>query len=385
MPEIKVNREDIVYLLWCAVHDETPDEKRFSAQDKEELFDACVLHKVSALAALATEKTSFEKSVREAFREDRLNAVRINILFLAETERLMELLEQGGIPHIPLKGYELIKYYPQGLVRQMGDVDILTEEECAEKIHGIMLENGYTAESYGLSHDDVYFRDPFYKYEMHRMLFTEREKQWHDYYENIFSRLKKAEGKNYRYYFTDEDFYIYYILHNVKHIRIAGSGIRSLLDIYYFLSNNDPDFTYIEGELERLGALQEERILRRLAMKLFSRDSGGRISGLDSEEGGMLDALIRFGVYGSQDNSYKIKIKDMSQGKYDSGSKLKYITKRIFCIPEIYSIRCPALYRHRVTRPLIFFVRAFNGVTVRRKKVMHEFGIVLRSGKTDDI
>ena len=381
MTEIKVDRNDFVYLLWCAVHDEMPDEKRFSDQNKMELFEACMQHKVSALAALAAEKTDFDEEVREAFREDRLNAIRLNILFLAETERLLGVLEQEGIAHIPLKGYELIKYYPQGLVRQMGDIDILADNSCKEKIHTIMLENGYNEKSYGLSHDDVYFREPFYKYEMHRMLFTEREKQWHDYYEDIFTRLKRAEGKNYRYYFTDEDFYIYYILHNVKHIRIAGSGIRSLLDIYYFLSNKKPDFSYIEKELEKLGVLREEKILRRLAMKIFSEKSAGRINELDNEEKEMLEALIRFGVYGSQENSYKIKISKMSEGKYDSGSKLKYITNRIFCIPEIYKVRCPALYKNRVTRPLIFFVRAFNGITVKRKKVIREFKVVISSEK----
>ena len=110
MTEIKVDRNDFVYLLWCAVHDEMPDEKRFSDQNKMELFEACMQHKVSALAALAAEKTDFDEEVREAFREDRLNAIRLNILFLAETERLLGVLEQEGIAHIPLKGYELIKY-----------------------------------------------------------------------------------------------------------------------------------------------------------------------------------------------------------------------------------------------------------------------------------
>ena len=209
---------------------------------------------------------------------------------------------------------------------------------------------------------------------MHRMLFTEREKQWHDYYEDIFTRLKRAEGKNYRYYFTDEDFYIYYILHNVKHIRIAGSGIRSLLDIYYFLSNKKPDFSYIEKELEKLGTSEGEKIFRNLAYKIFSDDIDLNDYKLDETEDEYLSVILHSGVYGSL--GMKIQNTLKQNGKNTKASKFRYIMKRVFCIPKPYSRKYPRLYKNILTRPLIVGIRLCNGVTKRKQNVKNELDIL---------
>lgn len=376
MSGTKVDRNELIYLLWCALQGKKPEAGMISPEHGSILLKSCIEHSVSALAADTACGCGFSDEIKLRFSEEKLNAMRINILMLSEAGQIMELLEEKKIPHMPLKGYELIHYYPGEMLRQMGDIDILTGEKAAREIYDMMLERGYTTESYDMKHDDAYTRPPFYKFEMHRVLFSRREKLWHDYYENIFDRLIAEKGQQYRYRFSDEDFYIYLMLHTIKHLRIAGTGIRCLTDIYCFLKKAAPDMEYIERELEALGAGQEEKMLRELAMKLFSLESGGRPLHLTEDQDRLLNALISCGVYGSSENAYKNRIKERSGGKYDKKTKLKYIAGRIFCIPEVYKFRCPKLYRHRLTRPLIFFVRVFNGLTKKRKRVINEFRIV---------
>lgn len=73
-----------------------------------------------------------------------------------EHVRICTIMENAGIPCTILKGFASALYYPDPLMRSMGDVDFLVDTDNFEDANRILRENGY--ETTGKNHDvhDVY-------------------------------------------------------------------------------------------------------------------------------------------------------------------------------------------------------------------------------------
>ena len=83
-----------------------------------------------------------QANVKEAFR---LNAVR-NMLFAAELERLLRILEEAGVRVIPLKGVTLAdSLYGDPAMRACSDIDILIPAGDALRVRLLILAQGYTS------------------------------------------------------------------------------------------------------------------------------------------------------------------------------------------------------------------------------------------------
>ena len=105
----------------------------------------------------------------------------------------------------------------------------------------------------------------------------------------------------------DEDFYVYITSHAYKHYSNGGTGVRTMLDFYAYLSVREEilDFSYIEEECKKLGIDVFEKQNRRFCKKVFSlpqkydRASFERL--LLPEEQEMLQCYLSSGVYGTLD------------------------------------------------------------------------------------
>lgn len=73
-----------------------------------------------------------------------------------EHVRICQLMKNAGIPCTILKGFASALYYPDALMRSMGDVDFLVDTDDFEKANEVLRQNGYAPTS--KSHDvhDVY-------------------------------------------------------------------------------------------------------------------------------------------------------------------------------------------------------------------------------------
>ncbi|MBR2867787.1 MAG: nucleotidyltransferase family protein [Clostridia bacterium] len=61
-----------------------------------------------------------------------------------EHVKICRIMENAGIPCVILKGYASALYYPDPLMRSMGDVDFLVDTDYLEKAGEVLKENGYT-------------------------------------------------------------------------------------------------------------------------------------------------------------------------------------------------------------------------------------------------
>lgn len=76
-----------------------------------------------------------------------------------EHVRICNIMKNAGVRCTILKGYASALYYPDPLMRSMGDVDFIVDTDDFEKAAGVLAENNY--KKTGKTHDvhDVYFND----------------------------------------------------------------------------------------------------------------------------------------------------------------------------------------------------------------------------------
>ena len=127
-------------------------------------------------------------------------------------------------------------------------------ERLAEELESVMTELGYTPEHVGGVHD-VYQKKPFFNFEMHRKLVPE-DSTFAKYYENPWDRAHLGNGKMYEYHFSDEDEYIYMLVHAYKHYDVSGCGIRTLVDEYVWRMK--PEYFETDEKHELLKIITQE-------------------------------------------------------------------------------------------------------------------------------
>lgn len=368
MEDKEKTENTMIYLLRLALHYEKADPEFLKDVDENELYKLCNGHKVTALVSSVLNSTPdsiWNKSTAASLRR--------TVLFDYERKEILKHFEEDQIWYLPLKGVILKDYYPEYGLREMADNDILVDYTRMDDIRKYMIERGYSVEEYGKTNHDSYFKKPIYNFEMHRSLFLSK---LDDYFSDVKRKAIKDENNNYGYHLSKEDFYIYFIAHNHKHLTVSGSGIRSLVDIYLYVNkNNDLDWKYITSQLELLGIKEEEIKLRNIAFKMFSTNN----LDLTEEEKELYDFIISSGVYGNRKN-YTInglrKIKEENSKNY----KLKYMYRRVFLPEEVLKYQLPFFYKHIWARPFLAAYRVGSALLFRRKTIMTE----LKTLKEDD-
>ena len=337
--EIDKTGEDMLYLITCALHSQTPDKDKVCGMDLAALYRYARRHTLAAitydalellgssigegLRALAKDDTVV--SVLTKWKETRDKALRKNLMLDAARKKLFWYMDAEHIWYMPLKGAILKDLYPRQEMRQMADNDILFDAEYEAAVKDYFVREGYEVISYAKGNHDVYDKEPVYNFEMHTSLFGEAHNEvWAEYYKDIQSKLKKSDN-HFQYSFTDEDFYIYFIVHAFKHFDGCGTGIRYFVDSYVYQNAKNLNRGYIEGELDKLGVLAFEKTFRSISMKIFGK--GETVSQLNTEEYSMLCDSMFAGTYGNLQSGIDKKLHKI-QGNEDRITKN---TDTLFC------------------------------------------------------
>ena len=186
----------------------------------------------------------FEKSIYRAMAQEVEQEKALSMLLSALSEK--------EIPHMILKGYVLKALYPSTDMRYMGDIDILLPPCHSEAARKILQGMGFRINFENMRELNA-VNDRGVDLEIHLDMVSPDYADWHAYYEDIWERAIKGEG--YAYSLSDEDYFIYHIVHLTKHYKGTGIGPRVFLDVFLYLSKKREslDFSYLEKELTKLG------------------------------------------------------------------------------------------------------------------------------------
>ena len=354
------------YIRLISLYLNNKEDPNYEVNDQKLAFFLKVSkgHSLTALLyqVLKNTKVKIEQDKFDAIEGSYAANVRKSLAFLKEREELYRYLNENKIDYLPLKGIILNDYYPDPLVREFADNDILFKDENSELIKKFFVSKSYKVEAYKKGVHDVYHKKPFFNFEMHRALFYPAEDiaQYVTYFENILDKAPIKEG--YEHYLSNEDFYIYFTAHSYKHYRVSGCGIRTLIDYYLFIKKNKLDFTYINQELEKLDLLDFSNKISSLSLKLFDDET------LSQEEEEMLLYIASSGTYGSTEHAVKKGVKE--KGKYG------YLMSRLFPPLSFYKSAYPWAYKCRILIPIAWFMRFFRILFKNPKGAREEIKII---------
>ncbi|MBO4666750.1 MAG: nucleotidyltransferase family protein, partial [Bacilli bacterium] len=181
-------------------------------------------HSLKAIlyAALSSTKAQVNEEYLKKLEEYYLLTLRKAVLFDKERNELYEYLNNNQIDYLPLKGIILKDYYIDPYTREFADNDILFDEKKDKLVKDFFVKKDYTVELFKKSNHDVYIKEPFFNFEMHRALFGETgdNKKNIVYFKDYLSKAPIKE--NYEHELSNEDFYVYFTAHTYKHFHVSG-------------------------------------------------------------------------------------------------------------------------------------------------------------------
>jgi len=307
-------------------------------------------HNLVSIMAQAMEKLGFESDsdIWKRWLKEKNQLIYKSVLMDVEREAIQDFFEKNNIWYMLLKGMVIRKYYPAPELREMADNDILFDNKYSKEVYEFMTARGYKSDDYNKGYHDEYLKPPAYNFEMHRQLVSSKERpKWYEYYKDVKSILIKDTNENRetaannesnntsnQFYFSDNDFYVYFIVHTYKHFLNSGMGLRTVLDVYLYVSNLQEklDFDYIEEQLKKLDAYDFEQTFRSIAFKMFDENLEDRKwwDLFDVKEQEMLSYVLDAGTYGNLENSVVHKMGYTKGEKKKTSDKARYIFRRLF-------------------------------------------------------
>ena len=400
MKDILQSGYNLIYLVTCALHGRVPETEVMKQMDLAEVYRMAKFHALTSMSYMALdayvkanpeEAAGFDAQLLTDWKNAKNKAIYKQMMMDAEREAILSHMEEQGIWYMPLKGIFLKELYPKSGMREMVDNDILFDIEYRKHIREFMVDRGYKDEHCGGPVHDMYLKMPFYNFEMHVMLYARYNSQlFYDYYKDVKARLIKDEGNGYGYHFSDEDFYIFVLIHAYKHYESGGFGIRTLLDLYvYTQAKGDTlDWAYLQGEMDKLGIAGFEKSCRELAEKLFdvARCDCALAAGvtdydaiLTDDDKTDMEFFLSAGSKGTTRIAFTQRLGRMVDDEEDItlGVRLKYLYKRLFPEMGFYESAAPVVYRHKVLLPFYMAYRLSVKAFRRRDAIWNEVKFIL--------
>ena len=347
MKELSNQKKNIISLIQNVFLGEKPDLIDLNAK---KVCDLAKKHSIEYIIYLGL--SNYNIPMDEGFVNHAKVVAAKSVNQTLELELIKKVFSSNNINFMPLKGSILQKMYPKIEYRNMADIDILVREEDLKNAGEILKELGYNEAELGGYHD-VYEKPPYMHIELHRGLI-------HDlfeiaaYYRNIWDsdHIYHKEGSR-EYFFTDEDFYIYHIVHMAKHFGSVGIGFKSLIDTYIYLEKKKEklNFDYINQELKKNWLKKFSDIIIDCVDYVFYHIEKDNIDDVIT----VIDYIFDSGAYGNDRNM-------VSVGIARDGNHRKFIMYKLFPPFRIMKRFYPILEKVPVLLPWFYFTRLLRGL-----------------------
>lgn len=189
-------------------------------------------------------------------------------------------LEKEGIPYFIVKGAEVAKLYPVPALRTMGDTDLVVHTEDRERVHEMLLQQGWENTSKDPDYEWRYFKNRM-EIELHDHLVYEEvvTKDEHEAYFNAFWQYVDGTELDWNFHF------LFLLLHLRKHFMNSGVGFRQFMDLAVVIDKqySAMDWTRIEQELDKLDMLRFARICFAFCNRWFETNTQIESADLDRD------------------------------------------------------------------------------------------------------
>ena len=205
-------------------------------EERVKLFKLSKHHDVAHIVGEYLENNKLLKGEGETsklFRQEYMTAVFRVRRIDEDVRRISDLLEEGKIPHILLKGSHIRSYYEKPWFRTSCDIDILVRKEDIESAKELIakkLSYSYKASS---DHDISLYSPSGIHLELHHTLISEQtDQKTAQVLSVVWENTVKKEGREFTFFMNNSTFYFYHIAHMAKHFLAGGCGIKAFIDLY---------------------------------------------------------------------------------------------------------------------------------------------------------
>lgn len=220
--------------------------------DWDLIFRLCQSHQIIPMICYGMINSDLQFPQKQLFLDGTMQAALVEQEQLNMFSQICRKFSEAKVDYLPLKGLILKNLYPKTEMRVMSDMDILIREEQLEKVSEILTQMG-CREQKESDHVMVYRKEPYVYLEMHTRLIPSYDRDYYAYFKDGWKRAVPNPEQQNRYNLTQEDMFLFEIVHLAKHYREGGIGLRHFVDIWVLLTNDlDLDMSYIRRELRVL-------------------------------------------------------------------------------------------------------------------------------------
>lgn len=334
--------KELLKIIKCFINEQ--DFSDPAEVDEEKLYRLAVKARASHFLIHWANKCQSEKIknlVVKDYHEQIVKDTNENI----ELKKILQEFETAGIKTLLVKGVLMKQMYPQSYMRQMCDIDIMTEEKDFKIVSNIMKKLGYQ-EFFNYEKHLVFEKKPFILVELHRKLLLEKD-DGYAYFEDVWQKCIPYQNYQNIVQLKREDAYIFFILHLMLHFKFSGIQIRDILDVYLYNEKYKKEFDEkkLTKVLESLRIAEFEKNMQKIAYKWFGNE--------EIEEFSEIEKFILKGASLNNNVNYQIG---------ESQGKIKYLTKLFFPEFKIMKEKYPILKKAPFLLPATWLARIFKDI-----------------------
>ena len=343
------------------------------------IFGLAEMHYLSALLwnAVRGLEAPPEKEIADAWSFAYLNAINLDVQQQFAWEELKSELAGKGMRLMAIKGTQLKKLYPDPALRVMSDMDIVYEKEKFPALKDVLIGLGYEFDKKTLENKHQIFHRQPVMLEMHREMIDE-VLTYSEYYKDVWSFGEVTAEENV-WKLTNENEYVFLVLHARKHYKWKGNGVRTLADLWLFLkayeSTLDWEKVYSEiakadtqavelGNADGISLADYEKLLRKEVQNVFATSE----IELDEE----LLEMLSDGVYGRIEKQWANEVR--KKGKF------RYLMRRLFPSYKAMKQAYPVVGKCPILLPFVWVFRWFKGL-FRGKQIKREMDCINQANK----
>lgn len=323
------------------------------------LYEATERHKLQTFVYGYLENTPHGPEAMEAIGGAYHKAVFKDVQADYIRNQITEVLTAAGIDHVYQRGVCLKHDYPVPAMRTMSDMDILIRSKDLKKIPKVMSALPCVQRP-GDGNHRIFSVSPGFTVEFHPNLIhcsspvgTGINPGWQ------FVPKDQPAGEQ---FMTEEGFYLSVLCHLANHFAAGGVGVRFVLDIWVcrHLRKQQPDWSLVEQELQRLGLLRFAKQIEALGDLWFSEIT-------PQEDLSELEEYILTSSSHGDDERAMLNSVCLSPG----GSRLSALWKKVFYPKQDLYERFDWVNGRPWLLPVAWIVRMWQALVRRRKRILN--------------
>lgn len=280
----------------------------------------------------------------------------INANQQAEMKRIFDYAEENNIFLLMLKGFCIGKYYPSKGFKEMSDIDLFYKIQQKESVDKMMRELGYTFSERKENHETWAIKERNVFVELHFSIADVSE----DFLSQILERKKNFENCSNVFIMSNEDLYVYLLIHFCHHLRNGTFNFRQLFDIFVIKEKVPLDFERID----EIAVRENIKLFGDNILKAFDSIFNGVYHEETAEFAEYLSGNISFG------NNAIAKL------AYDSNGKIGFAMKRLFPRKEKILIEYPDYNDKKLLLPVGYVKRFVHIMKDKREEAFYQYRIM---------